>query len=201
MKKSLWLLIVASFFVASIGFSQESATQQGAQDEMAAQMEMYEKLSRPGEFHKLLEEFVGTWSSTVKMWMAPSAPPTVSKGTATNKLIFDGRFLYGEYLGEFMGSPFKGINIMGYDKAKKEFFSFWIDNTNTGMLSSTGSYDPQEKKFHFKAAMFDPLSGQTLEMKEESYFASKDEYISVTYTKPPEGPEFKNMEIRYTRLK
>ena len=201
MKKCMWLLIMASFFISALSFAQENATPQAGQDDMAAQMEMYEKLSRPGEFHKILEDFVGTWSATVKMWMDPSAPPTVSKGNASNKLIFDGRFLYGEYLGEFMDAPFKGINIMGYDNAKKEFFSIWIDNSNTGMMSSSGSYDPAEKTFHFKAAAFDPISGQTLEMREESYFASRDEYISVTYTKPRDGQEFKSMEIIYTRIK
>jgi len=201
MKSRNLFIVLMSLAILSPCFPQENSPQEAAQDEMAAQMEMFEKLSRPGEFHKILEDFVGTWNSTVKMWMDPSAPPTVSKGTATNKLIFDGRFLYGEYLGEFMGSPFKGINIMGYDNAKKEFFSIWIDNTTTGLLSSTGSYDPQEKKFYFEAVAFDPISGQTLEMREESYFASKDEYISITYTKSKEGQEFKNMEIRYTRIK
>jgi hypothetical protein len=201
MKKFFWLLFMISFVIAALGFSRQSTSQQAAQEDVAAQMEMYEKLSRPGEFHKLLENFVGTWNSTVTMWMDPGAPPTVSKGSATFKLIFDGRFLYGEYLGEFMGSPFKGINIMGYDNAKKEFFSVWIDNTTTGLLTSTGSYDPQEKKFYFKTAAFDPISGQILEMREEAYFASKDEYISTTFTKPPEGPEFKSMEFKYMRIK
>ncbi len=201
MKNRNLSIVLMSLALLGLCFTQENAPPQTAQDEMAAQMERFEKLSRPGESHKLMEDFVGTWNSTVTMWMDPSAPPTVSKGSVTFKLIFDGRFLYGDYLGEFMGSPFKGINIMGYDNAKKEFFSVWIDNTTTGLLSSTGIYDPQEKKFHFKAVMFDPISGQTLEMREEAYFASKDEYISVTYAKPKDGQEFKNMEIKYSRIK
>jgi hypothetical protein len=201
MKKYACLLIVILVVAAALGFSRKDAVQQGTQEDMAAQMEMFEKLSRPGEFHKLLEDFVGTWNATVRMWMDPSAPPIVSKGTSTNKLIFGGRYLYGEYLGEFMGSPFKGINIMGYDNAKKEFFSLWIDNTTTGILSSTGSYDPQQKMFHFRTSAFDPISEQIVEMREESHFVSKDEYISVTFSKPPDGPEFKSMEIKYTRQK
>ena len=172
-----------------------------AQEQSAAQMEMMEKLSQPGKYHELLEDFVGTWSANVTMWMEPNAPPIVSKGQATFKLIFDGRFLYGDFLGEFMGTPFKGINIMGYDNGKKEFFSIWIDNSTTGLLSSTGRYDEDTKKYHFLAEMFDPVSGQTMELREEAYFASKDEYISVTYAKPKDGEEFKNMEMKYTRMK
>jgi len=38
-------------------------------------------------------------------------------------------------------------------------------------------------------------------MREEAYFASNDEYISVTYAKFKDGKEFKNMEMKYTRIK
>jgi hypothetical protein len=172
-----------------------------AQQESAAQMEMMEKLMKPGEFHELLKQFVGTWTADVKIWMAPNSPPIVTKGQASFKLIFDGRFLYGDFLGEFMGAPFKGINIMGYDNGKKEFFSIWLDNSSTGLLSSTGHYDKDTKKYHFLAEIFDPVSGQIMEMRDEAYFSSEDEYISVTYAKQKDGKEFKNMEMKYTRVK
>jgi hypothetical protein len=172
-----------------------------AQEPSAAQMEMMEKLVQPGENHELLKDFVGTWTADVRMWMAPNSPPVISKGQATFKLIFDGRFLYGDFLGEFMGTPFKGINIMGYDNAKKEFFSIWFDNSNTGIITSTGTYDPEGKKFNFSAETIDLGSGQKMEMREEAYFASKDEYISITYAKPEGGEEFRNMEMKYTRVK
>jgi hypothetical protein len=172
-----------------------------AQEPSAAQMGMMEKLSQPGEYHQILEDFAGTWTANVSMWMAPDTPPIVTKGQATFKLIFGGRFLYGDFLGEFMGQPFKGINIMGYDNAKEQFFSIWLDNSTTGLISSTGTYDKNTKKFHFYAKSFDPMSGQTVEMRDEAYFASEDEYISVTYTKAEGGEEFKSMETKYTRVK
>ena len=172
-----------------------------AQEQAAAQMEMMEKLMKPGEFHELLKDFVGTWTADAKMWMDPNASLVESRGQSTFKLIFEGRYLYGDFHAEFMGMPFKGINIMGYDNGKKEFFSIWLDNSSTGLLSSTGTYDVDTKKFHFRAEMFDPASGQILELREEAYFASKDEYVSVTYAKPKNGKEFKNIEMKYTRVK
>jgi hypothetical protein len=192
MKTRNLLICFMAFTILTPCFAQELST---------AQMEMMEKLMKPGEFHDLLKQFTGTWTADVKIWMDPNAPPVVTKGQASFKLIFDGRYLYGDFLGEFMGAPFKGINIMGYDNGKKEFFSIWIDNSTTGLLSSTGSYDEDTKKYHFLAEMFDPVSGQTMELREEAYFASKDEYISVTYAKPKDGEEFKNMEMKYTRVK
>jgi hypothetical protein len=192
MKKRIFLVLGITMIFMISGFAQEPS---------AAQMEMMEKLMKPGEFHELLKQFVGEWTADVKIWMAPNTPPVVTKGHATFKLIFDGRFLYGEFLGEFMGAPFKGINIMGYDNGKKEFFSIWLDNSNTGVLSSTGRYDKATNKYHFLAEMYDPVSGQIMEMRDEAYFASEDEYISVTYAKPKDGKEFKNMEMIYTRVK
>jgi len=192
MKTRILFAIVITLVFLTLSFAQEDS---------AAQMEMMEKLSQPGEYHELLKAFVGTWSADVKMWMDPNAPPVVSKGQATFKLIFEGRFLDGDFLGEFMGMPFKGINIMGYDNAKKEFFSIWLDNSTTGLISSTGTYDADTKKYHFRAETFDPVSRQTMEMREEAYFASNDEYISVTYAKFKDGKEFKNMEMKYTRIK
>jgi len=171
------------------------------QEQSSAQMEMIEKLTRPGEFHELLKDFLGTWSTDVKMWMDHKSPPIISKGRITFTLIFDGRYIEGEYLGEFMGAPFMGKSIIGYDNVRKEFFSIWIDNSSTGRLTSTGKYDPGEKKYHFQASTFDPYTGQTLDLREEAYFASRDEYISITYARPKEGEEFKNMEMKYTRIK
>ena len=192
MKTKILLALLITFLFLSNGFAQEPTPDQ---------MEMMEKLSQPGEYHQMLKDFVGTWTADVRMWTAPETPPIVSKGQATFKLIFDGRFLYGDFLGEFMGSPFKGINIMGYDNAKEEFFSLWLDNSTTGLISSTGTFDKESQKFHFSAETFDPISKQTIEMREEAYFASKDEYISITYVKTNDGEEFKNMEMKYTRVK
>ena len=172
-----------------------------AQEPSAAQMEMMEKLAQPGEYHQLFEDFVGTWTADVSMWIAPNTPPVVTKGQATFELIFGGRFLYSDFLGEYMGEPFKGINIMGYDNAKEQFVSIWLDNSTTALLSSTGTYDKNTKRFRFYAKSFDPMSGQTVEMRDEAYFASEDEYISVTYTKTEGGKEFKSMEMKYTRVK
>ncbi|MHC4219708.1 MAG: DUF1579 family protein [Planctomycetota bacterium] len=38
----------------------------------------------PGEAHKLLEPFAGTWKAEVKSWMEPGSEPQVSTGTMVN---------------------------------------------------------------------------------------------------------------------
>src|SRR3989442_393914 len=63
----------------------------GKMDEKAM-MELMAKYSTPGPEHKALEQFVGTWDTTAKMWMAPGAPPQETTGTAENKMTLGGRF-------------------------------------------------------------------------------------------------------------
>lgn len=40
-------------------------------------------LPKPGPEHQLFQQDAGTWDATVETWMAPGAPPLVSKGTET----------------------------------------------------------------------------------------------------------------------
>ena len=67
-----------------------------------------------------LEPLVGDWKVEVKIWMAPDAPPTVSKGTAKSTWALKGRFVQQEFSGEFMGKPFRGISFTGYDNVRAE---------------------------------------------------------------------------------
>jgi len=76
--------------------------------------------STPGAEHKALEQFVGTWDTSVKMWMAPGAQPQESTGTAENKMTLGGRFLEQHYEGTMMGQPFTGMGYTGYDLYKKD---------------------------------------------------------------------------------
>ena len=79
----------------------------------------------------------GEWNEEVTMWMAPGAPPTVSKATAKNEMIMGGRYQLSKSTGTMMGMPFEGMSTVGYDNAKKQFTSTWIDNFGTGTMALT----------------------------------------------------------------
>ncbi|HEY2138758.1 MAG TPA: DUF1579 family protein, partial [Chthoniobacterales bacterium] len=123
-------------------------------DEMKQMME----LAKLNENHKLLATTAGTWSYTVKMWMDPSGKPSESTGTATRKVIMDGRYVSGEYHGKFKmpGADgkmkevdFTGMSMDGYDNAKKKFVSGWVDSMGTGIMTMDGTYDPATKAFTY----------------------------------------------------
>jgi len=55
------------------------------------EMDAYTKAGTPGAPHKKMAESAGSYTVTAKSWMDPAAPPTVETGTATRKVILDGR--------------------------------------------------------------------------------------------------------------
>ena len=64
---------------------------------------------RPMAEHKVLAEEAGTWDATVKTFMAgPSAPPTISKGTETNRLMTGGLWLLSDFSGDIGGEIARG---------------------------------------------------------------------------------------------
>ena len=85
----------------------------------------------PGPEHEMLKKDVGTWDATVEMFMAPGAPPAVSKGTETVTML-GGFWQVGEFKSEMIGQPFEGQGITGYDPAKKKFVGTWVDTMSTG---------------------------------------------------------------------
>ena len=108
-----------------------------------AMMEVWKKLSMPGEPHKLFASLAGSWTTTTKEWMEPGKPPSESSGTAEMKMLLDGRFLYQEYNAQMMGQPFSGVGIDAYDNMTKKYVTAWIDSMGTGifMMEGTASAD------------------------------------------------------------
>src|SRR5579859_6512689 len=86
----------------------------------------------PGEPQKMLAKSAGTWTATVTMWMQPGTPPQVSTAQATNEMILGGRYLRSTNTGKFMGMPFEGLGLTGYDNVRKLYVNSWVDNMGTG---------------------------------------------------------------------
>ena len=186
--------------------STSSAT--GAQPSEAEMMQMMMEMGKLNENHKLLAELVGDWTYTVKMWMAPGAPPSESKGTATRKAEMGGRYFIAHVSGKFqMPGPdgkmqdvdFKGMAVEGYDNAKKKFVSSWIDSLSTGIMLAEGTYDPATKTFTYHAD-YHMAPGVITKVRETVKITDKDHHV-MEWFEERGGQEVKTMEIAYTRKK
>lgn len=166
------------------------------------------ELTKLNENHKLLAELAGNWSYTVKMWMAPGAPPIESKGRAERKAIMGGRYFVVDAQsemempgpdGKMQSMSFIGHSWEGYDNAKKKFVSSWIDNMGTGILMSEGTYDPASKTFTYNAEM-EMAPGVKTKVREVVKVVDKDHHLFEWYENRG-GQETKTMEIAYTRAR
>ena len=170
----------------------------GAGGAMSADMEAMMKAAMPGEFHAKLKVLDGKWDALVKSYMDPGSP-TETKGTCERKWIMDGRFLQEDHIGDFMGTPFKGFAITGYDNVLKKYVSFWIDNMGTGFMNSTGSVDAAGKTFTFEGEFANPMTGKMCKTRMVHKIADDRKTTFEMYGPDPEGKEMKMMEITYTK--
>lgn len=190
MNKLTFVLLTATI----VCFSYSSRAQ--SEEDMKAMM----AYATPGDIHKMMAKSVGNWSANITMWMAPNTPPMNSTGEMKNEMILGGRYLKGTNIGNFMGQPFEGISITGYDNAKKIFLNNWIDNMGTGMMNLTGKWDAASNSIAFTGTMCDPATGKDIPIRETLKFNDENHQTMEMYANVGTGgQEFKTMEIKFTR--
>lgn len=183
-------LVLLSLTVCSTYFAM-------AQDDAGKKWMEY---ATPGPMQQKLSESKGNWTEETLLWMQPGQEPVKSNGTARSEMILGGRYEQTTFTGSFMGMPFQGISITGYDNTRKIFVSSWIDNMGTGIMNSEGVMLPDGKSIEFRGKMTDPVSGNMVEFRQVLIFTDKDHHTIEMYV--TEGVmETKSMEIRLTRAK
>lgn len=187
--------IVAAFF-AGRAVSEEKA--QSPEETMAAWM----KLNTPGPQHDVLKKMAGKFTAETSMMMAPGAPPQTGKGEETNDMVLDGRFLNTEYTGEFMGAPFKGMGVTGYDTVKKKYVMGWIDSMSTGIMMMEGDADASGKTITFAGETPCPMNGgKMMPIRQIMKITDDDTHELQMFGPGPDGKEMQTMTIKYTRAK
>ncbi|WP_027378657.1 DUF1579 domain-containing protein [Chryseobacterium daeguense] len=155
----------------------------------------------PGDMHKMLAKSDGNWTGQTTMWMENGGQPMTSTTEAVNKMVLGGRYQMSEHKGNFMGMPFEGISMLGYDNAKKKFVSSWIDNMGTGIMHMEGEWNASKKSIEFKGKMTDPARPEKdCDVREVFTFVDDNHQTMEMYGPDSKtGKEFKTMEIKYTR--
>lgn len=164
----------------------------------ATMMKNWMDYSTPGDMHKMMSNWDGTWSGEVTMWHAAGAPPQTSKAKAVNKSVMGGRYQVSNHTGNMMGMPFEGMSTLAFDNFKKVFISTWIDNVGTGLMKLEGPWDPTSKSITLTGTCVDPSSGTGKEMavREVLHIVDDKTQIMEMYGPGTDGKEFKMMEIK-----
>lgn len=174
------------------GDREQAQQHQPSEEGMARLM----KYAQPSEHHKKLEPFIGAWNQTVRIWMTPGADPQTLEGSATYKWIMGGRFVQGTYAGNYMGEPFHGMDLLGYDNFREQYISLWIDNHMTGFMTANGWYNDETDTIIMHGTVDDAMSDfPNRPFRTETKFKSDDHIVYRHYTVDRKGNEFKSMEV------
>ena len=165
----------------------------------AAMMKAWEAYMTPGDMHKMIASWDGTWSGEVTSWMDPAKPPMQSTSQAKNKMILGGRYQESVHTGNFGGMPFEGRSVVGYDNATKKFVSSWVDNMGTGIMHLEGTWDEASKTITFTGDCVDPSSGTQMGVREVYTIVDDTHHTMTMYMTPKGAQEFKSMEIKMTK--
>ena len=193
-------IILSTALLSSFLFSQDPS---GGDKKMPSQEEMmarWKASMTPGDMHKKLGIFVGSWNAEVKICeKGPDSPPVVSKGTASYSLVYGGRYLKQEFKGEMMGHPFIGTGYTAYDNMKKKYTGTWIDNMGTGISTMEGTIDDEGKTLTLWGKMDEPMTGElNKDVKYVLHIIDKNKHIFESYDGTATQPSF---QITYTRKK
>ena len=161
-------------------------------------MEVYSQLATPGIPHKQLAGLVGSWSTKTRTWLEPNTLPMEGTGTCEQKMLLGERHLQQEYAGEMMGSPFSGINLIGYNNHTGKYVSTWIDSMSTGIYYFEGTAGEDGNTITQESSYDDPVRGpMTWRSVMRIVDSNKVEY--EMYLVPKAGKEEKMMEMNLTR--
>lgn len=164
----------------------------------ATMMKNWMAFMTPGDVHKMIASWNGTWKTDITMY-EPGKPPTKTTGTAVNKMVLGGRYQESVNTAMMMGMPFEGHGTIGYNNATKMFESSWIDNMGTGIMKMTGAWDAATKSITLSGMGVDPYSMKEKESKEIFTVVDDKTQTMSMYGSGPDGKEFKFMDMTFTR--
>lgn len=186
---------------ASFALRQETKPTEAVAPRDDPAMAKMKEFATPGPAHKVLDTKVGKWTAQMKLWMEPGKAPTTSTGTAESKWILGGRYVEDTFTGTFMGEPFHGRGVTGFDNLKKKYVTTWIDDAGTGIMHSEGTFDAATKTFTYTGESPDCMAGKYVKSRAIDRMVDADHWTMQMYSPGPDGKEFMNMEIAYTRAK
>jgi hypothetical protein len=158
-------------------------------------------LSVPGEAHKKLAAFVGSWNQEVTIHNAGTTEPLKLTATATYELILDGRYVMGRYSGtDESGSPFEAIDIIGYDAFRNEYINIWLSNQSTSPTFFSGEMNKGENVLTMNGKFDDTMTGvQGQAVKTKLRFVDDNTLEYQSSTKGADGKFILAVEVKSKR--
>lgn len=194
MKRGIVVLSMVAVALGAFALGRAGA-QEGPEPKPCEDMAAWLALGKPGPEHAELMKSVGTWTVESKAWTG-EAEPLRSTSKAVFTELLGGRYLRQEFEGEFMGQPYRGIGLTGFNNATKRYEDVWTDTMGTGFMLTTGTETaPGEWTF---SGSFPGPGGKTVKMRSIMRKPAADRMTFESFCDDGSG-EKKCWEATYTR--
>jgi hypothetical protein len=180
------LLIVANAVIAAPAFADRPAPSR-----------ISPWISAPGPEHARLTAMAGTWDVELTFLFQPGSSPVVTKGVSTITSLLGGLFIEEKIEGALNGTPFTTLAWTGYNTSAHQYEATRIASTNTARIAETGAWDEAAHHFELKASY--SLAGDTWNQRTVIEPTSVNAMVATSYLSFGKVPEWKAVEIRYTR--
>jgi hypothetical protein len=150
-----------------------------------------------GPEHDRLTAMCGTWDVEMTFWFQPGRPGVATRGTSTIKSLLNGLFVEEKIEGALNGAPFTTLAWTGFNTSTHRYEATRIASTNSIRIAETGGYDEGAKQFELKAEY--PVAGDLWHQRTVIQPISADTMVAASYLSFGTVPEWKGVEIKYTR--
>jgi hypothetical protein len=164
---------------------------------LAASSAVAAQTPRADPEHARLTALAGTWDVEMTFKFRPDGPGIQTKGTSIIRSLLGGQFIEEKIDGVLAGTPFTTLAWTGYNTGTKQYEATRIASTNTARIAETGSYDEATRQFELKADY--ALAGDTWHQRTVIQLLSANTMVATSYLSFGTVPEWKAVEIKYTR--
>jgi hypothetical protein len=147
--------------------------------------------------HARLSAMCGTWNVEMTFWLQPGQNGIPVKATSVISPLLGGRFIEEKIEGVLNGTPFTTLAWTGFNTVTHQYEATRIASTNTMRIAETGRYDETMKALELQAEY--PLAGETWHQRTVITMTSADAMIASSYLRFGSVPEWKAVEIKYSR--
>jgi len=139
----------------------------------------------------------GTWDVDMTLWTRPGGAGLTTKAASTIQPLFGGLFIEEKIEGALNGAPFTTLAWTGFNPETRQYEATRISSTNASRIAKSGTFDEKTKQFELKADYV--LGGDTWHQRTVIQLVSADAMVAASYLSFGTVPEWKGVEIKYTR--
>jgi hypothetical protein len=143
----------------------------------------------------VFERDVGIWDVDLEIRPGPGADPIRQKGRTTNRMIGGGRWLIVDHSTD---GGFEGHGVYGWDATTGKYTGAWVDNMQTCIAISEGTWDPASRTMTFQTEA--KHQGRTICYRETVQSMDDGTRVYRNIMPAPDGGEFVMIHATYRRI-